>query len=49
MPMPVSATAISIVSRPSSRCACAAMVTVPFSVNLLALPARLSSACRNRV
>ena len=49
MPMPVSVTAIVIQSRPSSCRWCAAMVTVPFSVNLLALLARLSSACRNRV
>ena len=47
--MPVSATAIVIQSRPSFRCGWAAMVTVPFSVNLLALLARLSSACRTRV
>ena len=43
--MPVSATAIVIQSRP----AWAAMVTVPFSVNLFALLARLSSAWRNRI
>ena len=49
MPMPVSVTAIVIQSRPSCCCGCAAMVTVPFSVNLLALLARLSSACRKRV
>ena len=49
MPMPVSVTAMAIQSRPSSRCGCAPKVTVPFSVNLLALLARLSSACRKRV
>jgi len=49
MPMPVSVTAIVIQSRPSACCGRAAMVTVPFSVNLLALLPRLSSACRNRV
>ena len=47
--MPVSVTAIMIQSRPSGRCGCAAMVTVPFSVNLLALLAKFSSACRNRI
>jgi len=45
MPIPVSLTAIVI----AVGCAWAAMVTVPFSVNLLALLARLSSAWRNRI
>ena len=49
MPMPVSATAIVIQSRPSS-CPCrASMVTVPWSVNLLALLNRFKSACRKRI
>ena len=49
MPMPVSVTAMVTPSRPSSRCGRAAMVTFPFSENLLALLARLSSAWRKRV
>ena len=38
-----------MIQSPPDCCGCAAMVTVPFSVNLLALLARLSSAWRNRV
>src|SRR5262249_14814746 len=49
MPMPVSATAIVIQSRPFS-CPCrASTVMVPRSVNLFALLRRLSSACRSRI
>ena len=47
--MPVSVTAIVTHSRPASVARLASMVTVPRSVNLLALLARLSNACRMRV
>src|SRR6516162_6384209 len=48
MPMPVSATAISIQSRPS-RTRRARSLTSPCSVNLHALLKRLSRICRNRM
>ena len=49
MPMPVSATASVIQSRPFSCPWRASMVMVPCSVNLLALLMRFSSACRSRI
>ena len=49
MPMPVSATARVIQSRPFSCPWRASIVMVPRSVNLLALLMRLSRACRSRI